>query len=119
MVEAGHVDTHYLGVMHRSLPNNYNIKVPNITNTSVTPSPAPDIGNSFDAALEDFVGLGGPGGLGVLVGLPLPGGWASVPFQQYLVKQVAHTPLLCIPVLFLARSTTAQARHAGNSGSCN
>jgi len=34
--------------------------------------------------------------------------------QQYLSKQLAHTPSLSFPDLSLARSTTAQARQAGH-----
>jgi len=47
--------------------------------------------------------------------------WVStprvLPFQQYLAKQLSHTPLLVSPALSRARSTTAHARHAGHSGS--
>jgi len=51
---------------------------------------------------------------------------ASTPFphyllvfsdQQYLLKQLAQTPSLATLDLFRARSTTAQARQAGHSGS--
>jgi hypothetical protein len=45
----------------------------------------------------------------------LPG--VSVPLQQYLEKQDAHTPFLLAPILPLARSTIAHARHAAHSGS--
>lgn len=49
---------------------------------------------------------------------PLPDGEVvSVPFQQYLAKQDVQTPLLAVPFLLLARSTTAHAKHAGHSGS--
>ena len=37
--------------------------------------------------------------------------------QQYLEKQSEQTPDLSVPALARARSTTAHARHAGQSGS--
>ena len=48
---------------------------------------------------------------------------AAVPFedgfslQQYLEKQLVHAGVLSTPALPLVRSTTAQARHVGQSGS--
>jgi len=40
--------------------------------------------------------------------------FAAASGQQYLSKQLAHTPSLSFPDLSLARSTTAQARQAGH-----
>jgi len=40
--------------------------------------------------------------------------FAAASGQQYLSKQLAHTPSLPFPDLSLARSTTAQARQAGH-----